>query len=68
MGLTVLRSLLKRMKECSRPAWFSIIADEATDINQVEQLNLSIHWVDDDYHAHEDSTWCLILMLKLCSR
>ena len=54
MGLTVLRSLLKRMKECSDPAWFSIIADEATDINQAEQLNLSIRWVDDEYEAHED--------------
>ena len=51
MGLTVLRS---RMKECSGPAWFSIIADEATDINQAEQLNLSIRWVDDEYEAHED--------------
>ena len=54
MGLTELRSLLKRMKECSGPAWFSIIADEATDINQAEQLNLSIRWVDDEYEAHED--------------
>ena len=41
MGLTVLRSLLKRMKEYSGPAWFSIIADEATDINQAEQLNIN---------------------------
>ena len=54
MGLSVLRSVLKRMKECSGPAWFSIIADEATDINQAEQLNLSIRWVDDEYQAHED--------------
>ena len=50
MGVTVLRSLLKK---CSGPAWFSIIAD---DINQAEQLNLSIRWVDDDCHAHEDPT------------
>ena len=42
------------MKECDGPAWFSIIADEATDINQAEQLNVSIRWVDDDYCAHED--------------
>ena len=54
MGLTVLRTLLKRMKECSGPAWFSIMADEATDINQAEQLNSSIRWVDDEYEAHED--------------
>ena len=54
LGLTVLRTLLKCMKECISPAWFSIIADEATDINQTEQLNLSSHWVSDDYSTHED--------------
>ncbi len=54
MGLTVLRTLLKQMKACKGPAWFSIVADEATDINQGEQMNLSIRWVDDEYQAHED--------------
>lgn len=54
MGHTVLRTLLKRMKGTVGPAWFSVIADEATDINQAEQLNVSIRWVDDNYCAHED--------------
>lgn len=54
MGLTVLQSILRRLRESKGPAWFSIIADEATDINQAEQLNLSICWGDDDYCAHED--------------
>ena len=42
------------MKESINPAWFSIIADEATDINQAEQLNVSIHWVDNNHCGHED--------------
>ena len=54
LGLTVLRNLLKCMKECSGPAWFSIIADKTTDVSQSKQLNLSIHRVSDDYTAHED--------------
>ena len=36
------------------PGWYSLIADEATDVNNREQLNLSIRYVDDDYVAHED--------------
>jgi len=38
--------------EC--PAWFSVIADEATDVCQSEQLNVSIRWVDKCYVIHED--------------
>ena len=30
------------------PSWYSIIADEATDIANREQLNVSIRWVNDD--------------------
>ena len=54
LGLTVLRNLLQKMKEVTGPAWFSIIADEATDVCNSEQLNLSIRWVSDDYEVHED--------------
>lgn len=53
MGLSVLRSLLARIKECS-PAWYAIIADEATDVANREQLNLSIRWVSSDYEINED--------------
>ena len=54
MGLFVLRSVSKRMKECSGSQWFCVIANEATDIDQAEQLNLSICWVDIEYQAHKD--------------
>ena len=54
LGLTVLRNLLQKMKEVTGPAWFSIIADEATDVCNTEQLNLSIRWVSDSYEVHED--------------
>ena len=42
------------MKNVTCPSWFTIIADEATDICNTEQLNLSIRRVSDDYEAHED--------------
>ena len=32
----------------------SIIADEATDVNQMEQVNLSLHWVSDSYEVYKD--------------
>ena len=41
------------MKEGTGPAWFSIIADEATDVSS-KQLNLIICWVSDSYEVHED--------------
>ena len=43
------------MKDVPGPAWFSIIADEATDICNTEQLSMSIRWVNNSYEAHEDS-------------
>ena len=45
MGHSVLRQLLSEIKSCF---WFSILADEATDISHHEQMSLSILWVDDD--------------------
>ena len=55
LGKTVLRNLLKKITDVSGPAWFSIIADEATDIvHAAEQLNLSIRWINDNYEVHED--------------
>ena len=50
----MLRNLLKKITDVSGPAWFSVIADEATDIVHAEQLNLSIRWVNDNYEVHED--------------
>lgn len=60
MGLSVLRSLLSKVKEC-KPAWYAIIVDEATDVANKEQLNLSIRWVDNEYGIREDPVglYCL---------
>ena len=54
MGHAVLRKVLARIQS-NDPAWFSIIADEATDVSCAEQLNISIRYVDDQYIIHEDS-------------
>lgn len=53
MGQTVLGTLLSSIKSTS-PSWFSILADEATDVANREQFNLSIRWVDEDYAVNED--------------
>ena len=42
------------MKEVTGPAWFSIIADEATDCANTKQLSLSIRWVSDNNEVHKD--------------
>ena len=44
---------MNNIKECS-PAWYAIIADEATDVANREQLNLSIRWVSAEYEISED--------------
>ena len=46
MGLCVLRTLLKNIKSCAQ-SWYSIIADEVTDVCNREQFYLSILWVSD---------------------
>ena len=58
------------------PTWYSIIADEATDVKNTEQLNLAIRWVDSNYKVHEDSVGLLrvtdtkaelfFMLLKTC--
>ena len=35
--------------------WYSIIADEATDVSHNEQMSLSIRWTDDSYQIHEET-------------
>ena len=54
LGQSLLRSLLDKMKEPTGSAWFSIIADEATDVVSSEQLNLTIRWVSNSYEVHEN--------------
>ena len=53
MGNTVLREILMLIRSGT---WFSIIADEATDICRNEQLSLSIRWTNDDYQIREERT------------
>ena len=55
MGQCVLRELVSTSRNVTGPPWFSLIADEATNICSTEQLNLLIRWVSDDYDVHEDS-------------
>ena len=54
LALTLLRTLLNKIKSVAGPKWFSVIAYEATDVRNTEQLNLSIRWISDDYEVHED--------------
>ena len=51
MGNTVLRRILSQIKTSS---WFSIIADEATDMSRNEQMSLSIRWTDDNYDVYKE--------------
>ena len=50
MSKTALRQLLSEIREA---LIFSIIADEATDISQKEQLCIAIRWVDNHFQIHE---------------
>ncbi len=54
LGQAVLRKLLKSIKD-NQPSWYAVIADEATDVTNSEQLNLSIRWVGADYIVREDT-------------
>ena len=51
MANTVLRSILIEIQSAG---WFSIIADEATDVSRCEQMCICIRWVDDNYEVYED--------------
>ena len=51
MGLSVLRKILDEIRSAT---YFSIIADEASDISNKEQLSICIRWVDKDFQIHED--------------
>ena len=51
-GQSLLRQLLGEIRSS---LWFSILADEATDISHHEQLSLSIPWVDNCFPIHEET-------------
>ena len=52
MGQAVLRQILQDVKSA---LWFSVLADEASDISHNVYISLSIKWVDSNYSIHEDS-------------
>lgn len=56
----MLRTLLSNTKKTT-PSWYAIIADEATDVANREQLNLTLRWVDDEYAVNEDPVGLFVL-------
>lgn len=55
MANQLLRSLLDDIKanQCGHP-FFAIIADETRDTSGLEQLSISLRWVDQTYEIYED--------------
>ena len=53
MGQEVLRCILHSVKSAN-PSWYAIIPDEATDVSNNEQFNISIRWVDNQYTILEE--------------
>ena len=51
MGQALLRQLLTRMHNAG---WYAIMADEACDISNLEQVTMCIRWVDNEYTVQED--------------
>ena len=54
MGQNLLRTLLEKI-QANNPPWFSVIADEATDVCNSAQLNLSIRSVNNKYEVLGDT-------------
>ena len=50
MSMDILRDILMEIREAGM---FSLIADEATDISQKEQLCVTIRWLDSHFGIHE---------------
>ena len=53
-GQSVLREVLKCIRSVNGSTWFSVIADEATDVASNEQMSIAIRWVNDKYEVSED--------------
>ena len=52
MGQTILKEIIANIRDT---LWYSLIADEATDVSRTEQLSVTIQWVDKTYQVHEDT-------------
>ena len=46
MRHAILRNILTDFREAQ---WFSVIADETSDVSNREQLSICIRWVDDKF-------------------
>ena len=51
MAHQLLRQLLSDIRSANQ---FALIVDKTMDMSRVEQLGISLRWVDDDYNVHED--------------
>ena len=51
IGHAILRNILTDIRKAQ---WFSVIADEASDVSNKEQLSVCIRWVDDKFSVYED--------------
>lgn len=51
IGKSILRTLTHEIRDVQ---WFSIIADESTDVANQEQFNISIRWVGEHFIVNED--------------
>ena len=51
MGLSMLRKLLDDIRSAK---FYSVIADEVTNVSNREQMAVCIRWIDEDFAAHED--------------
>ena len=45
--------LIKVLSEIREAKAYSLIADEATDVSNKEQLGINFRWVSDDFSIHE---------------
>ena len=50
MAHQLLRSLLHEVRQAE---WYALIADETRDISGLEQLAISLRWVDSSYVVNE---------------
>ena len=51
MGLQVLREIFDSIQKVK---YFSLMADEVTDVSNREQVAICIRWVDIDFQPHEE--------------
>jgi Domain of unknown function (DUF4371) len=51
MNHAVLRQIIAKVNAVK---FFSIIADETTDMSRMQQLSICLRWIDDEFCVHED--------------